>query len=56
MIIYVVKNNDYIQDYFVNKVNAEKERDNVNKLCEEFKDNPNVNTTPVYIEEIVTED
>lgn len=49
MIIYVVKNDDYIQDYFLNKVNAEKERDSVNKLCEEFKYNPNVNNHPFIL-------
>jgi hypothetical protein len=56
MIIYVVGNEDYVIDYFVNKQNAEKAVIEGNELCEKYKNEPNVNTKPVYISEIETAD
>ena len=56
LIIYVVKNHDYVVDYFVEKHNAEAEMEKVNELCEEFKNHPNVNSKPVFIEELKTAD
>ena len=56
MKIYAVRNFFYTVGYFVNKENADRERDKTNKFIEDHKDHPNLNTTPVYVEEIETLD
>lgn len=54
--IYIVTNGNYISGYYLKKENAEKEVAEINALIEEYKNTPNIDRTPCWVQAIETED